>query len=147
MRRAAGLLIAVVALVATPAWADSVIIRCARPCTQVIDAVAQSGGRVTYRFRYVDAIAAEVPFVALGAVRAVAGAGAIRKDLLLDLPTTVRDPNGAVIGAEVAAEADAALDDSVIAALAGSNPENYRINNADLRLTALHAGNFLGQNT
>jgi len=38
---------------AAAAWADPVIVRCARPCTQVIDAVTQNGGTVTHRFKYV----------------------------------------------------------------------------------------------
>ena len=146
MGRRVGLVIALAAFSSTPAWADPVIIRCARPCAQVIEAVTRTGGTVTHRFKYVNAIAAEVPSESLSTVRAVAGAGAVRKDLLMDLPTAVHDPGGAELGANSIADDAAALSESAIAGIAGANPENYRINNADLNLTALHAGGFLGQN-
>ena len=147
MRRTVRPLIAsCLVLAAASAWADPVIVRCARPCTQVIDAVTQNGGTVTHRFKYVNAIAADVPASVLAAVRAAAGEGAVRKDLLVDLPAAVRDRDGSSPGASVSADTAVALDESAIAGIAETNPDAYRINNADLNVTALHAAGFLGQN-
>jgi subtilisin family serine protease len=108
--------------------------------------VTQNGGTVTYRYKYVNAIAAEIPAAGLDAVRAAAGAGAVRKDVLVDIPAAARDRDGAALEAAVAADSASALSDAAVSAMAGSNPAGYRINNADLNLTAIHAAGFLGQN-
>jgi subtilisin family serine protease len=146
MRLLFGLAAVAVVAAASPASADSVIVRCARPCTQAIAAVTSNGGTVTYRYKYVNAIAAEAPPAALAAVRAALGAGAVRKDVLVDVPASARDRSGSEIAATIAAESATALDAAEIAAMAEANPSGYRINNVNLNLTALHANGFAGQN-
>ena len=71
---------ALVIVAASAASAEPVIIKCARPCTAVIQAVEQNGGVVTYRYKYIDAMAADVTTSALTAVRGIAELGAVRKD-------------------------------------------------------------------
>ena len=112
----------------------------------MVAAITSSGGTVTYRYKYVNAIAAEIPRGALAAVRAVAGAGAVRKDILVELPSSARDRNGSELAATIEADSAAALDAVEIAAMAEANPSGYRINNVNLNLTALHAAGFAGQN-
>ena len=140
------LLWAVVALVcgASPAWAERVLVKCERPCAAAIAAVERAGGQVTYRYKYVGAIAAEVPSEGLAAVRAVAGAGAVRKDLTVDQPTVARDRDGSQLLAEGAAESAVPFDWAA-AATRDASPAGYLINNTNLNLSSVHAAGYLGQ--
>ena len=127
------------------AQAEPVIIKCARPCTAVVQAIESRGGIVTYRYRYVDAIAAEVNDDALRAVRALVQPGSVRKDVIVSVPSidaSRRDPAGAL---EVEAESAGLLSDGDIATLAATNPNAYLVNNASLNLGALHGAAKLGQ--
>ena len=70
----------------TAAVAEPVIIKCKRPCTAVVQAIESNGGVVRYRYKYVDAIAAEVARPALRAVRSLVEPGAVRKDFVVAAP-------------------------------------------------------------
>jgi len=130
---------------ASAASAEPVIIKCTRPCTAVIQAVEQNGGVVTHRYKYVNAIAAEITTSALSAVRGIAELGAVRKDHLIQLPNEVAAQRGAPQWAQVDATSASALGEAQIRALASQSPDAYTVNNSAMNLTALHAGGTLGQ--
>jgi hypothetical protein len=81
----------------------SVLIRTARPYDRVAQAIEQAGGRVTYRFKHVNGIAAEVPDSALLQIERIVGADNIGRDELIPLPE-VADQRGGPVAGE--AEAD-----------------------------------------
>jgi hypothetical protein len=62
---------------------ESVIIRAAKPYDKVVAAITVRGGRVTHQFKYVDALAAEVPASALPQIRASNGVISIGKDVIV----------------------------------------------------------------
>lgn len=140
-----GLLVCVFGLVAAaPAYAERVIIKCTRPCTAAVNAVERNGGTVIYRYRYIDAIAADVQRPALTALRLVVPAGAIRKDIIVYLSDSPRDRNGATLLAHADARSVAALSESAVSGLAASQPNAYLVNNALMNLGAVHAAGFTG---
>src|SRR5688572_4092502 len=114
--------------------AESVIVKCARPCAAVIQAIERNGGSVTYRYKYVDAIAAEVNDAGLRAVRAVVQPGSIRKDIVVSLPSTDASSRGTVGAFEATADSAGLLSDGDVAALATANPDAYLLNNVSLGL-------------
>ena len=70
--------------------AERVIIKTPKPYQQLVQRIEQSGGLMTYQFKYVDAIAADVPDAFLRSLRAGLPEGAVRKDLIVDLPAIAR---------------------------------------------------------
>jgi hypothetical protein len=142
------LLVAVVLsslLVVTPASAESVIVKCQRPCTAMVQAVELNGGRVTNRYRYVNAIAAEVPDAALAALYKVVEPGAVRKDLIVAQPTVASDRRaGGLLLAEASAEGATALGEAELASLAAAQPDAYVINNVYMNLGPVHGAGFTG---
>ena len=114
---------ALVFVAASAASAEPVIIKCARPCTSVIQAVEQNGGVVTYRYKYVNAIAAEVTTSALSAVRGIAELGAVREDYLIQLPNEVAAQRGAPQWALAESTGASPLGEAQMRALAGQSPE------------------------
>ncbi len=123
------------------AQAEPVIIKCTRPCTAAINAIQSNGGTVTHRYKYVDAIAAEVNDSALSAVRKKVGAGAVRKDLVVPAPGT---PTDLTMVEDVPAESGSAMSAESISSLAGANPDAYLINNALMNLGPLHGAGAVG---
>jgi hypothetical protein len=131
---------------ASAASAEPVIIKCARPCTAVIQAVERNGGVITYRYKYINAVAADVTTSALTAVRGIAELGAVRKDHLIQLPNAGSEQRGLPGWAQTAATNVRSLGEAQIRSLAAAaSPNAYTINNAAMNLTALHAGGTLGQ--
>jgi len=137
--------VAVSALTATPALAERVIVKCQRPCTAAVSAVEQGGGQVTYRYRYVNAIAAEMPDAGLAELRAVVGPGAVRKDLVVAQPTVAYDRrSGKALLTEAPAEAASELGAAEIARLAAARPNAYLINNTFMDLGPVFAQGLSG---
>jgi hypothetical protein len=144
--------IALVALVlstlawGTPASAEPVIVKCQASCADVVAAVRRAGGTVTYQYKYVKAVAADVPTAGLQAVRRAAGEGSVRKDLAVTVNLAPRDPrSGTELLLHGEAEAVGALDADALAALSGAGPQAYLINNALTGVDALLASGFAGQ--
>ena len=134
------------ALGSSTAWAEPVLIRCARPCTTVVQTIERQGGTVVYQYKYVDAIAADVPSPALPAVRTLVKPGAITKDLVMPLPDAAPDWDGRPMLAETGAASAGVLDASAIADLAGVQPDVYLLSNALMNVNSLHADGVLGTN-
>src|SRR5215472_6798402 len=104
-----------------------VLIRTAKPYASVAARVTALGGHVLYQYRYVDAIAAELPTGALAGLRDAVGTGAILKDQEIAIPASVDALRGRNVGAPATFEADSyeALESADIAQLAtiSSDPD------------------------
>jgi subtilisin family serine protease len=129
---------------------EQVLIRAPKPYTNLISAIRARGGRVTRQFRYVDAVAAEIPRNAFEAISALASDGTITKDLVLPSPVpvdTLRARNLARSGDENAMrfETTRPLSAAQLSALAVANPNAYLLNNAISKASALHANGIAGQ--
>ena len=68
---------------------EAVLIRCSKPYTWVVSRIEALGGKVTYQYEHVDAIAAEIPLGALGFIRGMVGPNAITKDTIVPAPAPV----------------------------------------------------------
>jgi len=156
MRRFLFVCLVVAILAALPAVAqagpvEKVLIRTAKPYGKMVSTVEALGGRVTYQYKYVDAMAAEVPQEGLRILRRMVAANAISKDLLVPAPTSVDTTRGgeglARTGEEskIAYESVKALTAGDLPAFAAENPGAYLVNNTIMNLDALHGGGILGQ--
>lgn len=125
------------------AFADRAIIRCARPCTAAKAAVTAAGGRVTYDYRYVNAIAVNISRDALASVSKQLPAGSVRKDLMVSLPTVARDRDRSPMLASAQAVGAAPV---AAAALTGpgAHPDGYLSNNANTHVASLIAAGNTG---
>jgi len=129
---------------------ERVLIRAPKPYTNLINAIQARGGRVTRQYRYVDAVAAEIPRSALTAINALAGDGAIAKDRAIPNPAPVNTLRGrdlARTGNENALSVNRAqpLSKAQIVSLATANPSAYLINNLITNVSLLHSENLLGE--
>jgi subtilisin family serine protease len=129
---------------------EKVLIRARKPYTGLINAIQARGGRVTRQYRYLDAIAAEVPRSALDAISALADDGLVTKDLVIPNPA----PLDTLRGRNLASSADERnvtfssaqpLSASGIASLAAAYPNAYLINNSIANVSPLHAVGNAGQ--
>ena len=135
----------IVATTASSAYADRVIVKCQSSCDAVVQAVERAGGTVTHRYKYVKAIAAEIPASQLNAVRMVAGPAAVRKDLMVSTQLSARDARtGGSLLVEGDATAIGSLDAEALAADAEARPQAYLINNSMTSVDTLHADRIFG---
>jgi hypothetical protein len=113
---------------------ESVIIMAAKPYDKVVAAIAARGGRVTHQFKYVDALAAEMPATAVPQIRASSGVISMAKDVIVESTPKQTGLESQLLGAAEArqfqAAAVTALSTADIealsngAALAGFNVDN-----------------------
>jgi hypothetical protein len=124
----------------------AVLIRTAKPYSKVVTAIEQRGGKVTHQFRYIEAIAAEIPDDAMSAIRALLPAGCVSKDLMVNLPQAALDRRSGtrLLASEESAEVES-LSAGELAAITDSSPDAYLINNTSLNLGSVHAAGFTGQ--
>ena len=129
---------------------EKVLIRAAKPYDQLVARIQAAGGTVTYRYKYVDAIAAEVPRASLAAVRSIAGPSAVTKDEEVASPVPIDMARGkegltpSASGLDNPFDSAAALDGAAISAIAGANPAAYLVNNGIANISSLHAGGNTG---
>jgi hypothetical protein len=69
--------------------AQPVIIKCAGSCDAAAESVVAAGGSVTYRYKYVDAIAASIPDDVYANRGAFSGVERMFKDDMIDAPSAV----------------------------------------------------------
>jgi subtilisin family serine protease len=130
---------------------ENVIIRTAKPYDAVVARIEAAGGRIKNQYRYVDAIAAEIPHGSLAAIRAVVGANAIIKDALVPAPaavnTALKQQGLTRTGDENAIQfaSVSALGAADLATVALANPDAYLINNSIMDVNPLHAAGKFGQ--
>jgi subtilisin family serine protease len=116
----------------------------------VVDAVRAAGGRVAHQYRYLDAIAAEIPVGAISAIAAVAGPGAVSKDLVLASPRPVDTLRGrrnlTASGEEnrIQFNSVAPMAAADIHLLVTVRPSAYLLNNAIANVSSLHGMGFDG---
>ena len=79
-------LVTVLGLIATPMYGEKVIIKTEKPYKNIVRQIERLGGTVTWQYAYADAIAADIPDSAIGAVKAQLPAGAVRKDHIVNIP-------------------------------------------------------------
>lgn len=105
------------ALAAPPARAaegrERLLIRTPKPYGPLAARIQQLGGHVDHEFRYVDAVAAEVPREALPALIEMLGDSAVTKDLVIAKPAPV-DVSAGRPGYSAPAVAEAAFDESAV---------------------------------
>jgi len=126
------------------ARADAVIVTCGGSCAAVAQAIKDHGGRITYQYRYIDAIAADLSDAALAAVRTLVEPGAVRKDVIVAAPTVARDRDGSRMVADAEAETASVMATGELVSLSTTSPGAYLINNDSLNLGALHGSGFVG---
>src|SRR4051812_44647554 len=63
---------------------QKVLIETSKPYDRLTNAIKARGGKVTWEYKYIDGIAAEIPAEALDEIRALAGSSALDKDV--DVP-------------------------------------------------------------
>ena len=132
-------LIASILLVPT-LFAEGVLIQCARPCSKEIAAVKKAGGSITYAFKYVDGIAADVPADKFTTLENVVGPGRIGKDEIIPNPSPIEDRTAA---GDTSVEADGVMD-SATEGLPADDPANYPFNSQLTGVATLHSAGKIG---
>ena len=154
MKRALrSLVVVVVALAAWPMAAadepEKVLIRGTKPYASIKSTVAALGGRVVHEFKYVDAVAAEVPRASLSALRAIVGDAGVSRDYEIAAPKpidlTARPGRPEIVAEALDIHADAAeaLDVSTLSQ-SGVEPAAYLVNNGIANVSGLHSAGFTG---
>ena len=146
----------VVVLVALAAWPmtaadepEKVLIRGTKPYASIKSTVAALGGRVVHEFKYVDAVAAEVPRASLSALRAIIGDAGVSRDYEIAAPKpidlTARPGRPEIVAEALDIHADAAeaLDVSTLSQ-SGVEPAAYLVNNGIANVSGLHSAGFTG---
>jgi subtilisin family serine protease len=148
-------LILVLALAVTATLAQTgdpgerVLIRTAKPYDALVASIQSLGGRVTYQYKYVDAIAAEVPRKVLASLREKIGVGNITKDEIIPLPISVDTLGGRNLtpsnaANEITADSFSALDAVDIQSIATVNPNMWLTNLGVANVASLHASGITG---
>jgi len=130
---------------------ERVLIRAPKPYTALVARIESMGGSVTYRYKYVDAIAAEIPRGSLPAVRRLVAPGAITKDEVIDAPASVDTTKGrpalpaASSALDVPYETVDAVAGADLSGLAAASPNAYLFNNSIANVAGQHSAGYAGQ--
>ncbi len=130
---------------------ERVLIRASKPYNSLVAQIQAKGGRVLYQYKYVNAVAAEIPRNALPSIRSLVGADALTKDEEIAAPRdvdTLRGKGGLIAepdAQDVAFDSAEVLDAASLANLASVNPAAYLVNNGIANVTGLHAAGNLGE--
>ena len=128
---------------------EKVLIRTAKPYDTLVADIQSRGGRVTYQYKYVDAIAAEVPRNALASLRDWIGVGNVTKDEIIQLPTSVDMLQGRNLAPsnaanEIVANSVSALSAVELQSIATANPNGSLGNLEVANVASLHASGITG---
>ncbi|MGH9580293.1 MAG: hypothetical protein ACRD2R_04810, partial [Terriglobales bacterium] len=128
---------------------EKVLIRAAKPYGALVARIEALGGRVTYQYRYVNAIAAEVPRPALTSLRDMVGTAAITKDEIIALPGNVDTLRGRNLtpsseASQIAAASVQALSATDVQSIAAANPNGYLVNLGFANVSSLQASGVTG---
>lgn len=128
--------------IALPSWAEKVIIETLQPDATAAQ-VRQLGGTVSRKFKYLKAIAADVPTNGIATLRRQLGKNAITKD---DVLTHPKDPGGKTSGRLDLNAAFTSLRNATAAEMKSLalKPNSYLVTNAVNRVETLHADGFTG---
>lgn len=135
MRRLFLVVVLLISSVALAGDRQSVLIRTPKPYDKVVAAIQNLGGTVTYQYKYVNGIAAQLPLAALPKVEALVGADNLSKDEVQSIPTPANPRLG--IATEMAdAVAEISADSAV--------PSDYDFDNALMHTNTLRASGYTG---
>jgi serine protease AprX len=126
---------------------ENVLIETQKPYDNVVRAIEALGGRVTFQYAYVNAIAAEIPVTTYASVSSIHGVTAVYKDDVITKPSSIASTRGNSI--QVSTESSTPVgkvNSKDLAKLAITSP-GYSINNAGTRIESLHARGLTGQGT
>ncbi len=130
---------------------ERVLIHTARPYTNVVSRVQAAGGRVRHQFKYVDAVAAEVPRGSVASLRDLPGVDEVSKDAMIPAPEIIELEKGdrglVERGGVRTIQADSfqAIDAASLPGFASANPNAYLINNASMNVNELLALGITGR--
>jgi hypothetical protein len=131
-----------------PTEIERVLIESSRPYDRVTAAVRALGGRVTHEYKYVGAIAADVPVAGMDALRTQIGPQAIHKDVLIPvLPLNGGHRFGSPSATGASSDettAGSPLPPSSIPAYALTHPGAYVLNFGGTRVDRVQAAGFTG---
>ncbi len=125
---------------------ERVLIRTPKPYKNVVSRIEGLGGKVTIQYKYVNAIAAEIPRRAMDSVRAIVGPNMITKDVMIELPrdSQALHPEKSMTATGNANDFEAESVEGVAVTNAGvpsdAQPNAYRVNNSLMNVSGLHAG-------
>ena len=128
-----------------------VLIETSKPYDRVMDAIKARGGKVTWAYKYVDGIAAELPEDAIESIRALVGSSSMDLDLEVPRPTAVGSNRSRITRQQFGGIATTlsipggGIPSANIANFAKNHPEAYSLNNAGTRIEKVHALGFTGQ--
>lgn len=117
---------------------EALLVQCTRPCAAVIGAVNLMGGKVTYQYENIDAVAVRIPKGRVADLGLVTGATAITKDAEVAGPRPIET---------FETTQPTAVVDWRDAAVASTKPENYNYNNTLTGAATLHAAGKIGEGT
>ena len=123
-----------------------ILIETQKPYDSIVRAVEAGGGRVTQQFKYVDAIAAEVPEETVSSLNRIPGVQAIVTDVEVQRPASI-DPRRAPTAEKtqgIAITSGSSVRRNSIRSedmqtLAATQAQVYSINNAGTNIDSLHA--------
>ncbi len=127
---------------------ERVLIRTPKPYSRVVANIQSQGGKVTYQYKYLNAIAAEIPQDKIAGLLAAGGITSLSKDLMVDLPSSVDVNRGRPMAAPARTDIVAASMDQLTAQqIAGTaaQPSGYIVNNTLMGLDSLFASGHIGQ--
>jgi len=127
---------------------SKVLIRSAKPYAALETRISSLGGRVVYEYKYVDAIAAELPTGALNALRGAVDTAAITKDVEFTRPGNIDTLRGrnltGGISNEFTADGVEPLSEADVQRIAAVNPNAYLLGNSVANVSSLHAAGITG---
>ena len=130
---------------------EKVLIRTSKPYHKVVAKIETLGGRVMHQYKYIDAIAAELPRGGVHEIRGLVGAGMISKDVPAQMPrgADMKLPKRGLAAAgsgQVGIASEGAVGVAVTegGAPCETPPNAYTINNSQLNVCGLHAAGKTG---
>src|SRR5215207_6519510 len=130
---------------------EKVLIRTSKPYHNVVAKIETLGGRVMHQYKYIDAIAAELPRGAVHEIRGLVGAGMVSKDVPVTMPggADMKLPKRGLAAAgsgQVGIASEGAVGVAVTegGAPCETPPNAYTINNSLLNVCGLHAAGKTG---
>ena len=129
---------------------ESVMVRCSTSCEVLAASILALGGKVTFRYENVAALAATLPSDRLPDLLEVAGERAVWKDRLAPVPAADNDGSGGPDGRGASSASldgfeAASLDDQQVTQVADYRPDSFVSDNGLTGAAALHASGVKGK--
>lgn len=122
---------------------ESVLIETAKPYTNVVADIQAIGGTVKNQYKYVDAIAVDIPSDKMEALRTIVRSSPIVKDQIVPAPASVANHRTATANIS-SVRTSSASGISNLANVASGSAAAYSINNLGLNLRDLHIQGYSG---